>query len=51
LEILINEHPDKDIILKGTPGGGGTLPGGHQKRNVDVLKMSPRQRLDASRGL
>ncbi|HCY86598.1 MAG TPA: hypothetical protein DHV36_15800 [Desulfobacteraceae bacterium] len=30
LETLVSEHPDKDRLLKGIDGGGGTPPGGGQ---------------------
>lgn len=30
LETLVSEHPDKDRLLKGIDGGGGTPPGGNK---------------------
>lgn len=32
LETLVNEHPDKDRLLKGIDGGGGTPPNGNQSK-------------------
>ena len=51
LETLVNEHPDKLRLLKGIDGGGGTPPNGNRNSNVDLSKMSPRERLDFSRGV
>ena len=52
LETLVNEHPDKNRLLRGIDGGGGTPPGSQRNNgNVDLSKMSPRERLDYSRGV
>jgi len=41
----------KPKYFPGIPGGGGTPPGTHHKGNVDLSKMTPRERLDYSRGI
>jgi len=41
----------KPKYFPGIPGGGGTPPGGHHKGNVDYSKMTPKERLDHSRGV
>jgi len=50
IEILVKEHPDKDVIMKGTPGGGG-MGSGKFVKGVDTSNMTPRERLDAHRGI
>lgn len=41
----------KPRYFPGIPGGGGTPPGGHKNGNADISKMTPRERLDYSRGV
>lgn len=41
----------KPKYFPGIPGGGGTPPGVHHKGSVDLSKMTPRERLDYSRGV
>lgn len=41
----------KPKYFPGIPGGSGTPPGGHHKSNVDLSKMTPKERLDYSRGV
>ena len=42
----------KPKYFPGIPGGGGTPPNGNRNNgNADLSKMSPRQRLDYSRGI
>jgi len=49
IEILIDEHPDKESILRGgTPGSGSPPPGGH---NQDLSKLNPTERINAARGV
>jgi hypothetical protein len=50
LQTIINQHPQKDRILKAAPGGGGTPPGnGGTPPPGDWHKMSPAERLNAAR--
>ena len=51
IEILINEHPDKDRILKGNPGGGGIQPGNGKPLPADLMKLPPAERINAARGI
>lgn len=41
----------KPRYFPGIPGGGGTPPGTHKTGNADITKMTPRERLDYSRGV
>ncbi len=40
LETLVNEHPDKDRLLKGVDGGGGSPPNGGGQSNSSVKYIS-----------
>lgn len=48
IEILVNEHPDRDSILRANPSGSGSQPN-HSSSITDMLKLSPAERLNAAR--
>jgi hypothetical protein len=50
LQAIIDQHPQKDRILKAAPGGGGTPQGnGGQPPSGDWHKMAPAERINAAR--
>ena len=49
IEILIDEHQDRDSILRAGKPGSGTPPGDFKPGNQDLSKLSPIERIDAAR--
>ncbi len=50
LEILVDQYPQKDHILKGANGSGtGAKPVSNIAGGADISKLSPTQRMDAAR--
>jgi hypothetical protein len=50
IEILISNHPQKDSLLRGLPGGSGTSSSNRVIGN-DWKKLSPTERLNYARGV